>query len=529
MSVRSGSASVRPFGLALVHAPTGDEAAAFDRRAIDQSGVPQKTLMENAGRAAAHVLDRLFPEGSVIAVVGAGNNGGDGLVLLRTLASWGRSVSAVVVADRVDETLLHGWDIPRVEGSSFGQDADWDGALAKGAVLVDAILGTGIRGAPRELQAKAIRALNRAGRPVMAMDLPSGTDAETGAVESEAVRADVTVAFGWPKLGTLFQPARSHAGRLVAVEISFPPTTPDAFGAALATPAWASEHRPRRAPDAHKNAVGSLLLVAGRSGMAGAAVMAARAALRTGVGLLRVASPPENREVIQGAVPEAIYVDATDSEALLDALGDSTAVAAGPGIGTDPAAVEMLTRLLEADYKIPILLDADALTAAGAGAIPAWAELGDGRPVLVTPHPGEMSRIAEVTVEEISTGRAEVARRAAKSLGVTVLLKGLPSVVASPDGSLIVDTVGTSDLATAGMGDVLAGVAGAFLAQGVDPAVAGALGLVTSGRAAVRAAKGASLLPEDVIEGLPHAMMEFGEGGTDLDLPFVVFDQDSSR
>ncbi len=132
-------------------------------------------------------------------------------------------------------------------------------------------------------------------------------------------------------------------------------------------------------------------------------------------------------------------------------------------------------------------------------------------------------------MQEISAGRAEVARRAADSLGVTVLLKGLPSVVASPDGSLIVDTVGTSDLATAGMGDVLAGVAGAFLAQGVDPAVAGALGLVTSGRAAVRAAKGASLLPEDVIEGLPHAMMESGEGVTDLDLPFVVFDQEPSR
>lgn len=485
--------------------------------------------MENAGRAAAQVLDRLFPEGSVIAVVGAGNNGGDGLVLLRTLASWGRSVSAVTVAGRVDEALLHGWDIPVVEGSSFAQDADWDGALAQGAVLVDAILGTGIRGAPRELQAQAIRALNRAGRPVMAMDLPSGTDSESGAVEGDAVRADVTVAFGWPKLGTLFQPARSHAGRLVAVEISFPPTTLGAFGASLATPAWASEHRPRRVPDAHKNAVGSLLLVAGRSGMAGAAVMAARAALRTGVGLLRVASPPENREVIQGTVPEAIYVDTTDPEALLDAQERSTAVAAGPGIGTDQVAAEMLTRVLAADSKIPLLLDADALTMAGAGAIPALAELADGRPVLVTPHAGEMSRIAEATVEEISAGRAQVARRAAHSLGVTVLLKGLPSVVASPDGSLIVDTVGTSDLATGGMGDVLAGVAGAFLAQGVDPAVAGALGLVTSGRAAARAAKGASLLPEDVIGGLPHAMMESGEGVTDLDLAFVVFDQEPSR
>jgi len=529
LSATPESVPVRPFGRALVHAPTGDEAATFDRRAIDQLGVPQATLMENAGRAAAQVLNRLFPEGQVVAVVGAGNNGGDGLVLLRTLASWGRAVSAVTVADRVDRALLHGWDISVVDGASFAQDSEWDGALARGAVLVDAILGTGIRGAPRGLHAQAIRALNRAGQPVVAMDLPSGTDAGSGAVEGEAVRADVTVAFGWPKLGTLFQPARAQAGRLVAVEISFPPAAADAFGARLATPAWASENRPRRAPDAHKNAVGSLLLVAGRSGMAGAAVMAARAALRTGVGLLRVASPPENREVIQSTVPEGIYLDTTDATALMDGLGSSTAVVAGPGIGTDQAAAEMLTRVLEAESDVPLLLDADALTMAGAGAIPSLSDLSDGRPVLVTPHPGEMSRIADVTVEEISAGRAEVARRAAGSLGVTVLLKGLPSVVAGPEGSLMIDTVGTSDLATGGMGDVLAGVAGAFLAQGADPAVAGALGLVTSGRAAVRAAKGASLLPEDVIEGLPQAMMESGEGVTDLDLPFVVFDQEPSR
>ncbi|GMR12904.1 MAG: bifunctional ADP-dependent NAD(P)H-hydrate dehydratase/NAD(P)H-hydrate epimerase [Gemmatimonadota bacterium] len=529
MTVTSGAALVRPFGRALVHAPTGEEAATFDRRAIDQLGVPQTTLMENAGRAAAQVVDRLYPEGSVLAVVGAGNNGGDGLVLIRTLASWGRSVMVVTVADRVDRALLHGWDIPVVDGSSLAQDAEWDGVLAQGAVLVDSILGTGIRGAPRELQAQAIRALNRAGQPIVAMDLPSGTDAESGAVEGEAVRADVTVAFGWPKLGTLFQPARTYAGRLVAVEISFPPTAADTFRARLATPAWASEQRPRREPDAHKNAVGSLLLVAGRSGMAGAAVMAARAALRAGVGLLRVASPPENREVVQSTVPEAIYVDTTDPRALVDGISSSTAVAAGPGIGTDQAAAEVLTRVLEAESEAPLLLDADALTMAGAGAIPSFSDLPDERPVLVTPHVGEMSRISDATVEEIAAGRAEVARRTSRSLGVTVLLKGLPSVVANPEGSLMVDTVGTSDLATGGMGDVLAGVAGAFLAQAADPLVAGALGLVTSGRAAVRADKGASLLPEDVIEELPHAMMETGEGVTDLDLPFVVFDQDPPR
>ena len=528
MSATSESVHVRPFGREVVYAPTGEEAAAFDRRAIDRVGVPQSTLMENAGRAAAQVLCRLYPEGPVVAVLGAGNNGGDGLVALRTMASWGRSVTAVTVADDVNASLLHGWDLTVVEGMSLGQDTAWDGALAQGAVLVDAILGTGIHGAPREPQARAIRALNRAERPVIALDLPSGTDAETGAVEGAAVRADVTVAFGWPKLGTLFQPAREHAGRLIAVEIAFPPLAVGTFGARLATPAWASEHRPRREPGAHKNAVGALLLIAGRSGMAGAAAMAARAALRTGLGLLRVASPSENREVIQSTVPEAIYVDTADEEGMLEGLGRSNAVAVGPGIGTDEATAEMLKRTF-ASGASPLLLDADALTMAGSGAIPVLSDLAAERPVLVTPRAGEMSRITHETIEDIAVDRVGVARRAAGSSGVTVLLKGLPSVVARRDGSLLVDTVGTSDLATGGIGDVLAGVAGAFLAQGVEPAEAGALGLVTCGRAATRAAKGVSLLPEDVIEELTHAMMESGDGYTDLELPFVVFDQDPSR
>lgn len=529
MSDTAYSGQVRPFGRALVHAPTGDEAAAFDRRAIDELGVAQATLMENAGRAAACVLDRLYPKGPVVALVGGGNNGGDGLVLLRTLASWGRPVTAVTVTDHVDRALLHAWDVPVVEGGQLAADSDWDGVLAGATVLVDAILGTGLSGAPRELQARGIAALNRVDRPIVAMDLPSGTDAANGAVHGEAVRADVTVAFGWPKLGTLFQPARQHAGRLIVAEIGFPPAEEGAFGARLATPGWAVENRPRRGPDAHKTSVGSLLLVAGRPGMAGAAVMAARAALRAGVGLLRVASAAENREVLQSTVPEAIFLDLADRAGLQDGLERSSAVAAGPGVGTGEAAQEALGRVLESGAGGPLLLDADALTMAGAGTIPELSELGGRRPVLVTPHAGEMARITSASKGDIAERRVAVARRAAEELGVTVLLKGLPSVVAPPDGPVMVDTVGTSDLAVGGMGDVLAGVAGAFLAQGATPCVAGALGLLTSGRAAVRAGKGASLIPEDVIAELPQALSEQGEGESDLDLPFIVFDQEPSR
>ncbi len=518
-------------------APTGTEAAAFDRLAIDEQGVPQVTLMECAGRSAAHVLDRLYPRGEVIALVGPGNNGGDALVLLRTLRSWGRPVKALLVADRQpNDPLLHGWDVAHVSdgGDSDGEEASDDGgaleaALGSAGVVVDGILGTGIKGAPRARQARAIRAVNRAGRPVFALDAPSGIDADTGRVEGEAIVAQVTVALGWPKIGTLLQPARANVGRLIAVEIGFPPVGDGAFRAVVVTPAWASERRPRREPDTHKNRVGALLLVAGRTGMAGAAVMAGRAALRSGVGLLRLVSSAENREIIQSSVPEAVFVSGNDSSAVRDAAMASHAVAAGPGLGDGAESGPLLELVREAGSGHPTLLDADALNLAASGDGPGVGLWAHGRDVLVTPHLGEMRSLSGLTGEVIAQDRMSAARAFAAETGATVLLKGLPSIVVPAHGTCWVDAAGSSDLATGGMGDVLTGVAGALLAQGSAPDVAGALALHVTGRAATRAAKGASLTPSDVIEALPAALGEEGPGESDLGLPFVLFDQDPAR
>ena len=517
---------VRPYGGPRVAAPTGSDSAEFDRWAIEELGVPQPVLMENAGRSAAQVLERLFPRGRVVAVVGSGNNGGDALVLLRTLAAWGRPVTAVLAGDRDgSEGLLHGREIPTLSDEEL--DGADGGALAGAEVLVDGILGTGITGAPRERQAAAIRAVNRADAPVLALDIPSGVDADTGAVAGEAVDARVTVAFGWPKLGSLLQPGRSRVGRLVAVEIGFPELPEGRFAGTVVTPGWVRAHRPGRGPDAHKYEVGTLLLVAGRPGMAGAAVLAGRAALRTGVGLLRVASPPENRAILQEAVPEAIYVDATDEDALEEALGGSDAVAVGPGLGRDEAAARLLERVV-AGGETPLLLDADALTLAGEGVV-SLEEVGGGRPVVLTPHAGEMARISAFDKDAIAQDRLVAARETAEALGCVVLLKGLPSLVARPGGSFLVDAVATSDLAAGGMGDVLTGAVGAFLAQGAGPAEAAGLALHVSGRAAARRNLGAGLTPGDVVEELPHALAEEGWGVSDLSLPFVTFDQDPPR
>lgn len=524
---------IRPFGRVHVPVLTGAESSVFDLHAIETVGVPQPVLMENAGRSAAAILDRLFPAGQVVALVGAGNNGGDALVLLRALAEWGRTVRAILVGERPGpETVLHAWPVDRVRDEDL-DDGAWEGLLRDAAVLVDGILGTGIRGAPRARQARAIRLLNAAGRHVLALDIPSGVDADTGGVAGDAVRADVTVCFGAPKVGALLHPGRARAGRLVAVDIGFPPLDASRYGARIVTPAWAAARRPRRAPDTHKNEVGAVLVVAGRVGMAGAAVMATRAALRSGAGLVRVASVEANRGILQATAPEAIFVPVDDADAVRGAVEASSAVVAGPGLGTDARAEATLARILEAPVR-PLLLDADALNLLAQGrpcgleeALAGPAE-GLPRPVVLTPHPGEMSRISGVSREEISGDRLGVARRWAEAWGCALLLKGMPSVVAAPGEPVLVDAVGTSDLATGGMGDVLSGCIGAFLARGTGPRVAAALGLQASGRAAARRGPG-GVLPEDVIGALPEALREEGSGDTDLDLPFVQLDLDPAR
>ncbi len=517
--------SLRPFGREHVAVPTGEEAAAFDRRAIEALGVPQSVLMENAGRSAAQVLQRLFPTGPVVGFVGAGNNGGDALVLLRTLATWGRDVTAVFVAERAaPEALTHGWPVRCVDDRSLTSGTHWAALLSPAAVLVDGILGIGGRGEPRPRQAGAIRRINHSGRPVLAVDIPSGVDAGTGEVAGEAVQAHVTVSFGAPKLGALLHPGRARAGRVVAVEVGFPPLEPGDAGAWAVTPAWAQRRLPGRALDTHKNAVGRLVVVAGRPGMAGAAVLATRGAFRAGAGLVQVASHPSNRTVLQSAVPEAIFVDPEDGRALEDALAQASAVAVGPGLGTDGGAEALLERVLAVPGR-PLVVDADALNLLAAGRPRPAAQALRGHPVLVTPHPGEMARLLPAS----AGGRVAVAREATEALGCAAILKGAPSLVAAPGHPVLVDLQSSSDLAVAGMGDVLTGICGSLAAQGCEPREAGAVGLYLAGRAAAVAGRGKSLTPGDVVRWLPYALSERGSGTSALDLPFVLLDLDPPR
>jgi ADP-dependent NAD(P)H-hydrate dehydratase / NAD(P)H-hydrate epimerase len=329
------------------------------------------------------------------------------------------------------------------------------------------------------------------------------------------------VTFGWPKLGLLLQPARAHCGRIIAVEIGFPEACTADVQAALITPAWALRRLPARPQNAHKGTAGRLLVLAGSEGMAGAAALAAGAAQRAGAGLLRIASPAANRVVLQTLVPEATFV-------ALDELDDDRvepmhAVVVGPGLGTSDDARAALRRALAAPPK-PTALDADALNllAQESGTLEAVAAA---RPLLITPHARELSRLTGETLEDIVADMPAAARAAARRFGCTVLLKGQPSLVAQPDGMLFVNAVGSSDVATAGMGDQLVGVIGALLAAGAAPVDAACVALYLCGRAAELAARGRSLAPGDVTEMLPQAIARMAPATSPLDLPFVTFDQ----
>lgn len=492
---------------------TSDEMRAWDRHAIEARGIPERVLMEAAGRAAAEVLQHLYPEGKVVAAVGGGNNGGDALVLLRTLAARGREVAAVQASSsRPDRALLHDWEVEVLPASEAGA------AFRGAAVVVDGILGTGARGAPRPPASGVIEAMNASGRPVVAVDGPSGVDMTTGAAEGAAVRAEVTVTFGAPKRGLLLHPGRERAGRVVVVEVGFPPLDPAGAGARVVTDAWVRARLPRVPPDAHKGRLGTVCVVAGRSGVAGAAAMVGMGAARTGAGLVRLVSHADNRVVLQQVIPEAIFTD-RDGGDVDDALAKADAVVAGPGMGTTDADLELLRRVV-AGGDTPLLLDADAVTLLARN--PGLREE-IRRPLLLTPHPGEASRLLEWRVKEITADPFRAAAEAAARFRCAVLLKGAPSLVASPGEPTLASAAGHSGIATGGMGDTLSGVAGALLGMGCGPREAGAIGLWLSGTAAEIAGRGRSLLPRDVDAALPDAYASL-DRPVRSDLPGVIFD-----
>lgn len=495
--------------------PDAEQQRATDAWAIQDRGIPSLELMERAGAGLADLIGQRAPEGRVVVVVGKGNNGGDGLVVARLLRAVGREVDVLLLAPgeelggdaRVNYDRL-------VELDSPGPRAFEAEALEGAAAVVDAMLGTGFSGEPRDPARAAIAAINSgAGDAVVfACDVPSGVDASTGEIAGEAVRADVTVTFHAAKPGLWIAPGKVHAGEVTVIDIGIPPDPPITPAIGLITPA-VLDGVPHRAHDSTKFAAGTVVVCGGSAGLTGAPCMAAEAAMRAGAGYVTALVPASLNIVFEQRLLEVMTVPLPDKdgtliqpalEAALESVDRADAFVLGPGLGRKPGTFK-LARKLAAAIEIPLLLDADGLNA-HAGRIETLAERS--APTVLTPHAGELARLLETDSADIGAHRLRCAREGAVRAGAVVLLKGDDTIVAAPDGRTAVNPGGAPALATAGTGDVLSGVIGAYLGKGMEPfhaACAGAFLHARAGRLAQAGIGAEGVIASDVIALLPRA------------------------
>jgi hydroxyethylthiazole kinase-like uncharacterized protein yjeF len=451
---------------------------AFDRHAVEQCHVPGVVLMENAGRGAADVAARLLPSGltgaRVVVVCGAGNNGGDGFVVARHLWARGADVSVFLAGspERVfgDARINHdayldlGGAVTVVRPPDDAGLSALGAALARAELVVDALFGTGLD-RPIDAQMGAIvAAINRAPGRRLALDIPSGLDADSGAPLGACVEAHDTVCFGHLKVGLLTPQGARFSGRVHVCDLGVPDTILGKVGhvaEVIERRAVARLLGPRET-DAHKFSVGAVLVCAGSAGKSGAALLSARGAFRAGAGVVTIATWPEALAAIDARMPEvmAVGLDRAHPNQHVDTLLDRRkAVVIGPGFGLDGPSKQVIEHVLDT-FEGPVVVDADALTQLKGE--PARFARAKG-PLVLTPHAGEMGRLLGVSPEAVEQDRFGSVRRAVEATKAVVVLKGARTIVASPDGRIAVNTTGNPILATAGSGDVLAGMIGALL------------------------------------------------------------------
>ena len=445
---------------------------------------PLDELMERAGRAVAELVLEQFP-GRVAVVCGGGNNGGDGRVCARVLREAGREVTVV---------------------EAFGEIAGAD-------VIVDALLGIGLRDAPSHDLARVIERINEAGIPVVAVDVPSGVNASTGEVPGVAVEATATVTFGSAKVGLAVAPGRFHAGRVHVAPIGLAPAAHQHF---VATPQLL-QRVPRKGRDSTKYRAGAVLVVGGSPGFTGAPMLAALAAFRADAGYVTLAVPESTLAVVEAGVLEAVKQplpeDASGrllpraAEAILDLAERAGAVAIGPGLGRTDGTRDLVRLLLE-QLELPVVLDADALWS-----LEPFRRRGS---TVLTPHAGELGRLLDIGSREVDAHRFASVQQAASRFGSVVLLKGADTLVAAPRAGVVVAPYGTPALATAGTGDVLTGVVAAFLAKGMEPQQAAAAAAVAHGLASRLVEPAVGVVASDLLPAVPRALA--GEG---WDEPFA--------
>lgn len=517
--------------------------------AIEQAcpgrGVSIDTLMENAGLAVARAGRRLAGGGiaavPVLVLVGPGNNGADGLVAARHLQRWGARVTAYLATSRPspdpkkDLALDYGIEVVRCADDP---DLSWlDRLLRRSRLVIDAVLGTGnsrpLEGAVREVMLR-LRNSRRGAAPykLLALDLPSGLDADSGIVDPACPIVDLTVALGRPKAGLLAFPGAAHVGELEIADIGIPPDLEEdrRINVELLTPRWVGRRLPSRPPDSHKGTFGHALVIAGSRNYVGAAFLASQAAVRVGAGLVTLATPgsvytvaaTKLTEVIHLPLPEDVdgRAAAAGVQLIEENLGRYNAMLVGCGLGWSPGTADFMEELLLSGPQpgqspgVPVIIDADGLNNLSQ-VKEWWGRLG--RPASVTPHPGEMATLTGAATDELQQDRAGSARRWASIWNVTVALKGAYTAVAGPEGTVRVSPFSNPGLASGGTGDVLSGIIVGLMAQGLSPNDATCCGVFLHGYTGeiVRRQLGDSgMAASDLLEALPESLTRLRRAST---------------
>jgi len=500
----------------------------LDRKTIE-SGIAGEVLMERAGTSVAEKTADILEQTNgrrVLVLTGKGNNGGDGWVAARHLHKRGFEVRVLALTtESLKGDALLNFTRARNAGVSFSivdetEDAMISALFQNSDIIVDALLGTGAKGAPHSPYDRLIELANTASHPIVAVDIPSGVNGDSGKAPGIAIVATATLTFGYAKLGNILYPGRELAGELIVVDIGILPHLIDEEPIDIRTnDEGIAELLPHRNPAGHKGTFGKGYILAGSPGMEGAAILAGKSFLRSGAGLVYLGVPKSVEPVISSAFIEGVkhpLPDVRKSGALsLRALGeihkrlaDVDALIIGPGLGLHFETRDTVIRLIKKN-ALPTVVDADGLNSLSQAPDDTFDEIT--APTVFTPHFGELSRLLKIPIEEIAKGRILRSQEWAKQLNCTLLIKGNPTVIAQADGTIWLNTTGSDALATAGAGDVLTGLIGGFIAQGLSPLAAARLGAYIHGRAGEIAAEylgRRSVIAGDILDAVPNAILE---------------------
>ncbi|MBI2836064.1 MAG: NAD(P)H-hydrate dehydratase [Chloroflexi bacterium] len=497
-------------------------------------GISTSMLMENAGKAVAGEVRRILGglDGQdILLLVGPGNNGGDGLVASRHLHGWDTKVSVYLLGDRPSEDpnlkMVREHGISSIDGTSDREMGNLDEMLSTATVVIDAVFGTGTNRALAGIFARALERVSTARKQrralqIFALDLPSGLNADTGAVDPACLHADYTITLGFPKPGLFRFPGAEHVGRLSMVDIGIPPSLVEDVSDEMMTANWTHSVLPDRPLSANKGTFGRVLVLAGSVNYTGAPVLACNAAMRAGAGLVTLAASAGLHPILAAKLIETTFlllpesrpgiVGAGAGRLFNQSISQYDVLLAGCGLGQSESTRRLLhSVLIRSKPALPLVLDADALNILAK--VPDWwHKLSDN--AILTPHPGEMSRLASVPIEEIQADRMGVAKKMARDWRKTVVLKGACAVVASPDGRCRLSPFANAGLASAGTGDVLSGVIAGLVAQGLPLFDAASAGVYLHGLAGeqVRERLGdAGMVASDLLPELPLAIKKLKE------------------